>query len=231
MKLLNDLSLTNNYIDRFKLNNIFQQDMSQFMKLFLCEKGELICRINDELEWFYFVLKGKIKIYSSQENGKSILLRFYTPLSVIGDLELLKGYRVKANVEALTEVTLMGIKMKDIRDHAYDDSVFLRFVIENLSHKLYTLSNVATLNQSYPFVNRFASYLVSVTSDENRNKLADEIKTNNLTELATFLGVSYRHLNRVIKDLCTEGIIEKTKEGMIILDYKRLKRLSGGYYE
>lgn len=231
MKLLSDLSLMNHYINKFKLNNIFKQDMKQYMSLFVCEKSELICQINDELEWFYFVLKGKIKIYSLQENGKSILLRFYTPLSIIGDLELLKGYRVKANVEALTEVTLIGINMKDIRNLAYNDSVFLRFIIENLSHKLYTLSNVATLNQSYPFVNRFASYLVSITSDENSNKLIDEIKTNNLTELATFLGVSYRHLNRVIKDLCIKGIIKKTSEGIIIIDYKRLKNMSGGYYE
>ncbi|MGF7058455.1 cyclic nucleotide-binding domain-containing protein [Brassicibacter mesophilus] len=231
MKLINNTDLLNHYINKFSLDKIFEQDMSEHMKLFLCEKGDFVCQINDNLEWFYFIVKGKLKVYTLLENGKSFLLRFYTPLSIIGDLELFKHYRVKSNVEALSEVVVIGIKIHDIKKYAYRDSTFLRFISESLSHKLYTISNTSALNLSYPFINRFASYLASITSDENNNLLVDEIKATNLTELATFLGVSYRHLNRVIKDLSTKGIIKKTSEGITILDYKKLKALSGEYYE
>lgn len=231
MKLLNDKNLMKHYIDKFQLDTIFDKDMSSYMKLFLCEKGEMICKIGDELEWIYFLVKGKLKVFNLLLNGKSTLLRFSTPLSIVGDLELFKKYKIKNNVEALNEAIIIGIKADDVKKYASEDSLFLRFVIENLSHKLYTFSNLSALNQAYPFINRFASYLIAITSDENNNKLIDEIKTNNLTELANFFGVSYRHLNRVIKDLCDSGIIKKNNKEIVILDYERLKDMSGGHYE
>ncbi|GAB6086644.1 helix-turn-helix domain-containing protein [Alkaliphilus crotonatoxidans] len=72
--------------------------------------------------------------------------------------------------------------------------------------------------------------MITIACDDN-NKLISEIKTSNMTELATFLGVSYRHLNRVIKNLCVRGLIKRTREGLKILDYEKLKEMSGGYYE
>ncbi len=230
MEIIKNRNLLRHFINAFQLDEKFEGDMTELMTVYSFEKGELVCNIDDHLEFFYFVVQGKLKIYTILENGKSVLVRFYSPPSVVGDLEMFKEYRVRCNVEAITKTLVIGIKMEDIRKYASNDHTFLKFVIENLSHKLYTLSNMTALNQSYPFINRFASYLITVACDDN-NKLISEIKTSNMTELATFLGVSYRHLNRVIKGLCSRGLIKRTREGLIILDYEKLKEMSGGYYE
>ncbi len=230
MEIVKNESLLRHYIKAFHLDDRFSGDMAKLMTFYSFEKGELVCSIDEELKFFYFIVKGKLKIYTILENGKSVLVRFYFPASVIGDLEMFKNYKVRCNVEAITKTLAIGIKMEDIREYAANDHIFLKFVIENLSHKLYTLSNMTALNQSYPFINRFASYLITIACDDN-NKLISEIKTSNMTELATFLGVSYRHLNRVIKNLCVRGLIKRTREGLKILDYEKLKEMSGGYYE
>jgi CRP-like cAMP-binding protein len=58
------------------------------------------------------------------------------------------------------------------------------------------------------------------------------MKTPKLTELADLLGTSYRHLNRVIKKLSLESIIERKKGVFYIKDIQKLKELAiGNIYE
>jgi CRP/FNR family putative post-exponential-phase nitrogen-starvation transcriptional regulator len=60
----------------------------------------------------------------------------------------------------------------------------------------------------------------------------EEIRTSKLTEIATLLGTSYRHLNRVIDKLIARKIIRKEKRAIIIENIKALKELSrGNLYE
>lgn len=231
LKQIFDNSLLKSYVQKYRLNDNFSRDMSDFMKLYSYDKGEHVLRNGDPIKTLYFVVKGKLKVYSAIENGKTILLRFYTPLSIFGDLELFNDYDVKSNIESVSPVTLIGISFSDIDLYARDDSVFLRFILKNICRKLYTMSNSSSLNQTLPFINRFASYLISIASDENNLHINEDIKTDKLGDLATFLGVSYRHLNRVISELCSKGIIERTSTGLAILDYKSLKELSVGFYE
>lgn len=48
-----------------------------------------------------------------------------------------------------------------------------------------------------------------------------------MTDTATSVGTSYRHLYRMMGELCSEGIFEKRPSGCRILDYRRLKELGG----
>ena len=226
MVKLNDNELLRHYIEKYELGAIFQTDMSRFMSLYKYDRGEGICKTGDEMQNIYFNVMGKLKIYTMRENGKSLLLRFNKPLSILGDVELINKHNVKCYVDSLTDSILIGISFEDIKKHAYDDSLFLRFVIRHLSHKLYTISNATSLNMLYPLENRFASYLLSVSSDENNSRI-DELRTNKLTELANLLGSSYRHLCRVINELEASEVIRSEARKIVIVDYAKLKELAG----
>ncbi|MGE5678670.1 MAG: Crp/Fnr family transcriptional regulator [Pseudomonadota bacterium] len=227
MKRLNDKNLLEGYVREFKLDTMFQKDMRPYMNLMSFERGECICNTGDELEYFYFNVYGKLKVYTLMENGKSLLLRFNKPLSIVGDVEFMSGYRIKCNVDSLNESHLIGISVEDINKHALKDPVFLSFVIKNLGYKLYTISNSTSINLLYPLEKRFASYIISISGEDVASKERNEIRTTNMTEMATLLGTSYRHLNRVIRELSDSGIVSK-KNGMIsVLDYPALKGLAG----
>ncbi|SCZ03252.1 Crp/Fnr family transcriptional regulator [Alkaliphilus peptidifermentans] len=226
MKKINDKELLNYYKEKFNIDSIFSVDMNKHMELFKFERGECICKTNDEMKYFYLHVKGKLKVYTMSDSGKSVLLRFNKPLSILGDVELLNEQLVKCYVDSLDESLLIGIKFEYIREYAYNDPVFLRFIIRNLSFKLYTVSNASSINLLYPLENRFASYLLSISSDENNSRVS-EIKTNNLGEMANLLGSSYRHLSRVIKNLEMAGIIKNDKKRIAILDFEKLKKLAG----
>lgn len=227
MKLIYNSKLLLSYIKKYNLNSIFEREMIEYMELFSFVKGELICSKNTEMKYIYFLVSGKLKIYTLHDNGKSVLLRFSNPLSILGDVEFLTDVNINCNVEALNQGVLIAMKFDILHKYAYNDSSFLRFVIKNLSSKLYTTSNSASINLLYPLENRFASYLISVSMD-NTNGKYNELKTSRLTDIANLLGTSYRHLCRVVNKLISDGIIEKSKGTIIVKNPNRLKDLSGG---
>jgi len=232
MESISNKDLIYSFSDRFKLKLIVNDETLDKMKLYKFNKGECICSNGDKLDHLYFLVKGKLKIYTTLENGRSILLRFYKPLSIVGDIELLTSYKVKFNVESLGESYLLALSFDDIKKYTYNDPEFLRFVIKHLSHKLYTNSNSNIINILYPVENRLASYLLSISLDENNFFHTEEIKTSNLTEIAELLGTSYRHINRVINKFVVEDIIIRDKGLLVIKDIDKLKELScGNFYE
>lgn len=117
---------------------------------------------------------------------------------------------------------LVAISYKTLQERYLNHPPFLQFILQKISHKLYTSSNSTSLNLLYPVENRFASYVLSTLSDES------ELHTGKLTEIADLLGTSYRHLNRVIRDLCAAHVIERKKGSLLIIDRDKIKQLANG---
>ena len=150
MKRLFNSDILLSYVEKYDLNSIFEKDMLKHMELFIFDKGELICTKGNELKYMYFLVSGKLKIYTLHDNGKSILLRFYKPLNVLGDVEFLTDFKIQCNVESLNESILIGLPLNVLHKNADNDAKFLRFITKNLSYKLYTISNATSINLLYP---------------------------------------------------------------------------------
>lgn len=228
MQPIHDRQQLEKYIRLFGLDAIFDLDVLLCMELRRFEKGELICKSSAELRHMYFLVAGKVKISSFPENGKSLLLCFNKPLSILGDVEFLNQFQVRCNVESVTETRLIVVAFEDLNRFAYDNPRFLRFIIQNLSDKLYRSSISASINLLYPLEKRLAGYLLSISSDENNLPCGNDIMNLKMTEIACFFGTSYRHLNRVINSLILKNVLKKVKGEITITDFQKLKELSGG---
>lgn len=228
--VVNDEKLMAYYLDKFNILNNFSVDIKPYLKLYKIERGDNVYAVNELIDNFYFLVNGTLKVYFVAENGKTILLRFIKPMGICGDLEVGIERTVRTTVCAVTDCHLIGIDINELKRVTQDDPVFLRYIIDSLSHKLYAVSNAMAINLSYPLENRFAGYLISISSKID-DKRVQEIKTFDLREIATMLGTSYRHLCRVIKDFSDSGLIEKKRSQLIIRDFEALEKLSGGYYE
>ena len=232
MKKLSNNTLLNFYIEKYELNNILNKEIINYIDLFSFINGEFICSKDNNLNYMFFLVDGKVKTYTLHDNGKSLLLRFSKPFSIFGDVELLTNYNVSCNVESLGESKLLGIKMSILQKYACNDTRFLKFIIKNLSNKLYSTSNSVSINLLYPLESRLASYLLSIAYNKENIKDNIEINIHKSTEIAPLLGTSYRHLNRIIAKLVSNEIIYKNKESIIIKDIEKLKELSqGNIYE
>ena len=62
---VNNEKLKEKYINKYDLNNIFSNDMKEYMELILFEKNQYICRENEKIEYIFFLCKRKSKgVYS-----------------------------------------------------------------------------------------------------------------------------------------------------------------------
>lgn len=232
MKELTDHAFLHSLVEESHLDEIFDQDAIKEMHLYQAEKGDILCSKGDHLNQMFFLVKGKIKIFTTLPNGKSLLLRFNNPLALIGDVEFITQCEARNTVEFVHRGLLIAISFKVLRERYQDHPKFLRFILQRISHKLYTSSSSTSLNLLYPVENRFASYLLSTMSDEPDSMSSEELKTSKLTEVAELLGTSYRHLNRVIRNLSAASIIERKKGSLFIKNREKIKELAcGNIYE
>ncbi|WP_154698143.1 helix-turn-helix domain-containing protein, partial [Clostridium botulinum] len=101
----------------------------------------------------------------------------------------------------------------------------LHHLVDSLSEKLYGTINNSSYNFVYPLINRLASYLVEQHIDENYI-----ILNSSYLEIAQFLGTTYRHLNRTLKEMESRSIIRCDDKKIHILDIDQLGELSKNIY-
>lgn len=212
-----------NYVHKYNIDKIFSLDMREYMQLFKFNKGEYICKVQEKLEYLFFLVEGKAKVYTLLENGKSLLLCYYKPFKVIGDVEVMHCNYADCSIQTIDETYCIGIPFEYIRSNLLEDYRFLRFMCDELIEKLTRISKYSSINLLYPLENRMASYIIS-----NNEK---DVFNENLTETAELLGTSYRHLLRILNILCSKKAIEKEKNHYKIIDVNILKELSGDLYE
>lgn len=213
-------SLLNNYVEKYNLNSFLNDNLLNLLELHSFSKNEFICTLNDELLYMHFLVKGKAKVTTLLSTGKSLLLCFNTPLSIMGDLELIDNSFADCNVQALEECLCISLPLTLVKEFGYNDPIFLRFIISSLEKKLRSNSNYMSINLLLPLENRVASYLISALPTGSSS--VDIHGINNLSEL---LGTSYRHLSRVIKNLSDENIIKKNRNTIEILNLEKLNSL------
>ncbi|WP_379153478.1 Crp/Fnr family transcriptional regulator [Paenibacillus sp. sgz5001063] len=209
------------------LEDIFSSRVIALMELRRYSDGEAICLVGDHLEHLYILVQGRLKIHTLLPNGKSLLVRFARPMSLIGDVELLQQYPVKNEVVSVDDSLLLVAGRELILKELEQNTALLRFLVGELSHKMYTLGQTTALNLLYPLENRFASYLLSLFADSGGQRV-EEIRTSTLAETADLLGTSYRHLNRIVRRFVEEGIIERRKGSLSVLDQDKLALLANG---
>ena len=226
MKRVFDSKLLMSYIKKYNIEIIFDDEILKYAQLHFYESQEYILESGDALEYYYLLVDGKIKIYYSFENGKSMTLKFYKDFNTIGDLEVLKGIPILCDIDAVEDTFLIAIPSTIVREKYFDNVKLLYHLVDSLSEKLYATINNSSYNFVYPLINRVASYLVeNLTTDKNYI-----ILNSSYLDIAQFLGTTYRHLNRTLKEMESKSIIKCVDKKIYILDINKLRELSKNIY-
>lgn len=213
------------YLQHFEIEQVFNEEIIPYLSLYSFEQGELICSQGEATHYLYVLVKGKVKIFTTSEEGKTLILNFKTPLEVIGDIEYVQQIDTINTVEAVSPVVMIGVRQSVLRRLSNNHAQFLQFLLDIITKKFYVKSHSMRINLMYPVEVRLASYLLSVVYDENEAVVSSQL-TANITDTANLIGTSYRHLNRVIQDFCREGLVERSKGGILIKDLEGLKTIA-----
>ncbi len=190
-------------------------------------KGQFIINEGDKLDSFFFVLSGKLKVYKNYENGKTLLLIIYDSFTILGDVEYFLKKEAQCSVEVLSTVRIVKVPFSYIESNYRRNIDFLDNILLQLSEKILSTNDQATLNLMYPLETRLASYILSLSEDT-----IDDIVLPNLVDVSNHLGTSYRHLHRTIRKLIDKKAIIKNKSNIRILNKKLLLEIArGNVYE
>lgn len=228
MKKIEDSFIIENYYNELNMKKIFIDDMKSDMRLLKFEKHEYLIREDEDLEYLLFFIQGKAKVFKTLPNGRSLLLAFYKPFRVIGDIEIVKNQSATGTVLALSTCYCLAIPMEKARLKLIKDSKFLKFTCESLAEKLAAVSMNSSINLLYPLENRLASYInESLIYGDDLYIDFDE----NLNNIAELLGSSYRHLLRTFNTLCKKGVLKREDGKYKIINKALLKDLAGDLYQ
>jgi CRP-like cAMP-binding protein len=213
------------YVRRFSLDSLLSADLLEALRPLRRAPGELVIRAGDPVRDLLFFVEGQIKIYSVLDNGQSLLAAIYKPFDVLGEVELFASKRYTLSVEALTETICLGLPVSAIRKSAERNYRLFMYLCGRLGAKLRDRIIAESINLRYPVENRLASYLLGSSDGEGWI-----LGTDNLGELADFLGSSYRQLARVVRRFRAAGILDNTRGRIRVRDTAKLESLARDLY-
>lgn len=222
MRIIEDHLKLKMYIEKNGITHIIGEELEKHCEIQRFERGELICQVEQEIEYFYFFVEGKAKIYTLLENGNKLLLRFYQPFNILGEVELFLYPKYRTFVEAITPCVCISIPIRVFKSYSQNNFELMKFMCGHLARKLDSFTNKSSMNL-YPVEVRLSRYIFE-------SQIKDEesiIVIPNYNDLAELLGVSYRHLNRIFNQLIEKGIITKQGKEIAIINKEALKEIAG----
>ncbi|WP_215144313.1 Crp/Fnr family transcriptional regulator [Exiguobacterium qingdaonense] len=217
-------------LKRLQWNHLFSEETLEASSVVTYESGTMLCSNDQHIESLFVVLEGRVKIYTLSEEGKLRLLRLKAAPTLIGDIEYASGRNVLHTVEAVGPVTCLRVPFEVLRRHNRTVE-FTEHLLQGVSEKLFIEANASSNHLMSTLEERLAGYLISLSESGNELFQA-EMSQLKRKEVAEWLGTSYRHLNRTLQAFVDEGLVERTRKEVIILNSERLKeRANGMFYE
>lgn len=222
MKILQNPELLDSYIKRNKINNMIHPSLNQYMQLAQFEKKEYLYHQDENLDSLYLFVKGKIKVSYSMSNGKENVLRLLKEPRIVGEIELILDIPAATTLLAMETTHCIIIPLGRCRSLLLKDAVFLKAVSYNMAEALFIMDNNASINQSFSPKNRVVSYILST-----EHNLHFQIDLKNLPNI---IGISDRHLFRIISELLEDDMIRKDSDGYSISNLPELELIAGDLY-
>lgn len=212
--------------EKYSAKNINRVELAQFPFLseailqqsFLInyERNEKITSQLEKLTNLFIILEGKARIIQQEPNGKSLILQFLEPGDFIGELTIVQAEESPKDVVAIGKVRCLAIPLAIVEEHLWKMAEFSQFIARYIGKKLLLRMEHFSNAQSFELKYRLAALLLEVA-------VADQYTENN-TQIADYLGTSYRHLTHTFKYLRENGYITKNQTGYLI-DPEKLHQL------
>lgn len=164
------------------------------------------------------IIEGRAKVGVAAPNGKNLIICFYISDGLIGEVEYYSNTNIGCTtVTALGKLACVAIPVSENRSYLDNNLDFSRIAAIALADKLAKQTINAVENTLYSAKTRLCRYILEVSVNNYFRDI--------MTDVAYSVGVSYRHLYRMMSQLCDEGIMEKDAAGYHICKLDKLKEL------
>ena len=177
---------------------------------------------NHPLQLFY-VLKGKVKTYKTNEDGKDLVTDLYSAGDFLGHVALLQGGLYKETAEAMDECELAIIPRKEFEDLINSNrevaQKFIGLLAKNIIEKESQLLNMAYNSLRKKVADALITLKRKYQSPGTTAFTIDISREN----LATIAGTATESLIRTLSDFRSEKLIDIKDGHITLINEKKLE--------
>lgn len=188
----------------------------------LVKKDTIMYHPNDPSEYVYLIKKGRVRLVRITKDGHQITLSLLNKGMIFGEGDVLNEKTYTHYAETIEPSYICGIHKKDFKEllEKYDDvnKMILSILHRRLKEaqeqiELLAFSDVKTrlVHNLYLLSNRFGK-----VCNKNSNKCTLIDLKLSQDQLADFIGTSRESVNRIIKDMKEEGVIDLQGRKMLL---------------
>lgn len=152
---------------------------------FLLKQGEAAQKV-------FVIKKGIVKCFFNEENGKDYIVEFLGRGEVLGEIEAIRNIACLCSIRAITEVEAYAVSVPFFHTLLQKDLALNKVLLAALAERIINTSSRASFQQLYSLEHGL-SKLLELQAKQQMNISKED--------MAAYLGVSVRSLNRGLKAL------------------------------
>jgi CRP-like cAMP-binding protein len=189
------------------------------------KKKQVIYTQGNHPNRLYYVLKGKVKTYKRNEDGKELVTDLYSPGDFLGYIALMEETVYKDTAEALEESELAIIPKEEFEDLLNNNKEvsrnFIKLLAKNISNKENQLLGLA-----YNSLRKKVAEALILLQRKYQLTVEDNFIIDISREsLATIAGTATESLIRTLSDFRNEKMIEIKDGSIVIINQKKIQHL------
>lgn len=187
------------------------------------KKRQIIYSEGNHPNRVYYVLKGKVKAYKTNEDGKELVTELFSEGDFLGHIALLEGSAYQDTTATMEETELAVIPKEDfdelLNKNAAVAKKFIQILAKNISEKESHLLRLAYNSLR----KKVADALLMLEKKYHHNKKEKFSIDINRESLASIAGTATESFIRTLGDFRQEKIIDINDGIITILDQKKLE--------
>lgn len=179
-------------------------------KLIKIEKDKILILKDNDIEKIYVNLQGSMKVRNEFENGFVYDFANIEEIAFIGAMEIMANKETySSTLRTTSSCIILEMEKEDFTYWIKNDLNLSLEVLSFVSRSMYEQSLKVGQVLAYPAICNLTSYLIHVFESENNDIV---ILKKSREEIGSILGLSVRTINRNLKKLKEENLINVNRQ-------------------
>jgi CRP-like cAMP-binding protein len=206
-----------------RISERLRQEIEEVGKVIAFEKHDTPFDYDETLEWFFIFLSGKVKIFQMNiSNGKEQTLYLMGRGDMYDTVTLLDGKPHEVMSEVLEPGEALRVPIGKAREWMYDYPVFgeivLKYVAAQIRHVEELASDLTLLDTKERLIK-----LIIENIEKSRTSGKNMLENLSHAEIAKLIGTVRHVVDRHIKQLKAEGILETGRRKLALKNMEKLQ--------
>jgi CRP/FNR family cyclic AMP-dependent transcriptional regulator len=169
------------------------------------------------------IIDGLVRVFLASPDGRQVTVRYARSGAVLGAPTAIAG-PVDVSVQAVTDTAVLVLDIAAVRSLAMQEPQVAWALAEEVTRRLYEVLEAFSGNVFGTVRQRVARHLLDLAADRQTDaRLVAHVRQQAIADAA---GTAREMVARVLADFRGAGLVETTRDGVVLLDPDRLSAVA-----